>query len=89
MHELLGMVEELTQANVLLYWLSLMNELIGMVDELLQYNALLLLMNEWIDRYGGRATTGQCALAIIVMSLQSIVGVVIQVIFSIFHVRVT
>ena len=31
------------------------------------------------SRFGGRATTEQCAVAVIVMSLQSIVGVVIQV----------
>ena len=30
--------------------------------------------------YGGRATTEQCSMAIIVMSLQSILGVVIQVV---------
>ena len=30
-------------------------------------------------RYGGRATTEQCPMAVIVMSVQSIVGVVIQV----------
>ena len=30
-------------------------------------------------RYGGRATTEECPVAVVVMSLQSIVGVVIQV----------
>ena len=34
--------------------------------------------------YGGRATTEQCSMAIIVMSLQSILGVVIQVIVEVF-----
>ena len=32
-----------------------------------------------ISRYGGRAVTEECPIAIIVMSFQSIVGVVIQV----------
>ena len=34
--------------------------------------------------YGGRATTEQCSMAIIVMSLQSILGVVIQVVVVVF-----
>ena len=32
-----------------------------------------------ISRYGGRAVTEECPIAVIVMSFQSIVGVVIQV----------
>ena len=37
--------------------------------------------DRWKHRYGGRATTGQCSLAIIVMAVQSIVGVLISVRF--------
>ena len=38
------------------------------------------LFPNYFSRYGGRATTENCTVAIIVMSLQSITGVVIQVI---------
>ena len=37
------------------------------------------LIHVYILRYGGRAVTEECPMAIIVMSFQSIVGVVIQV----------
>ena len=40
---------------------------------------LLCTIISLICSYGGRATTEQCSVAIIVMSIQSIVGVIIQV----------
>ena len=44
------------------------------------YNVIRDLSPNYFCRYGGRATTEHCTVAIIVMSLQSITGVVIQVI---------